>query len=255
MPAPYATYPSLRDRVVLITGGGSGIGASLVEHFAAQGSRVAFLDRDEPASTALVATLNSAAHPPVFLPCDITDLPALRSAIDRILADLGPVHTLINNAGRDARHKFPDVTPEYWDDCLATNLRHAFFAAQAVAPAMRAAGAGSILNMSSIGWLIPTPDLPVYHAAKAALVGITRALAHELGPGNIRVNAILPGAILTDRQRRDVWTPAYEAEIFSRQALKRSLVSADVARLCLFLAADDSSGITNQTHILDAGWV
>ncbi len=255
MPSPFATYPSLRDRIVLITGGGSGIGASLVEHFAEQGSRVAFLDRDLAASTALVASLSTSTYPPVFLPCDVTDLAALQAAIDRVLTDLGPIHTLINNAGRDARHHFAEVTPEFWEDSLATNLRHAFFAAQAVTPVMRAARTGSILNMSSIGWLIPTPNVPVYHAAKAALVGITHALAHELGPDNIRVNAILPGAILTERQRRDVWTPEYEAEIFSRQAIKRSLVAADVARLCLFLAADDSSAITNQTHIIDGGWI
>ena len=252
----FASYPSLSGRVVVITGGAAGIGASAVEHFAAQGSRVAFLDLDTASAASLVQRLAShSLHTPLFLRCDLTDIPSLQAAVGEIDRTLGPPAVLINNAGSDTRHHFDEVTPEQWDRNLAVNLRHQFFAAQAVAPAMRSARAGSIINMSSISWIIPTPDVPVYIAAKAAIVGITKSLAHELGPHNIRVNAVLPGAILTDRQRRDVWSPAYEQEILSRQSLKRSLLPEEVSRLLLFLAADDSSAITNQSYIIDGGWV
>ena len=252
----FASYPSLRHRTVLITGGGSGIGASMVEQFARQGARVAFLDVAVEPAEALVERLRACcAHAPVFLRCDLTDIAALRAAVGEVERRLGPIRALVNNAANDARHAFAEVTPEFWDQAMAVNLRHQFFAMQAVVPGMTAAGGGSILNMSSISWIIPSTGFPVYVAAKAAIVGLTRTMAHELGASNIRVNAILPGAILTERQMRLWWTPAYEAEILSRQCLKRHLTTDDVARLALFLAADDSSAITNQSYVIDGGWV
>ncbi len=252
----YATYPSLVDKAVLITGGGQGIGASAVEHFALQGSRVAFIDvADEPAVT-LVRDLESRSkYAPVYVHCDLTDVPALQSAVREIASKIGPPGVLINNAANDDRHQFDEVTPEVWDKRIALNLRHQFFVAQAVAPAMKAARAGSIVNMSSISWIIPSPNNPIYNIAKAAVVGMTRSLAHELGPFNIRVNAILPGSVLTEKQKRRYMTPEYEDLIMRVQSLKRHILPEDVARLMLFLAADDSSAITNQTHIIDAGWI
>jgi NAD(P)-dependent dehydrogenase (short-subunit alcohol dehydrogenase family) len=252
----YARYPSLEGRSVLVTGGATGIGASIVEHFAAQGSRVAFLDRDEPAGAALVASLDgAAAHVPLFLPCDLTDVGALRLSVAAAEKALGPVRALVNNAASDDRHRWQDVTPAYWDERMAVNLRHLFFACQAVVPAMAAAGGGSIVNLSSIAWVIPSTGLPAYVTAKAGIVGLTRTLAHELGRDAIRVNCVMPGAIATERQKRLWLTPAYTAEIQSRQALKRELVPADVARLVLFLAADDSESVTNQSYVVDGGWV
>ncbi|CAN5582835.1 SDR family oxidoreductase [soil metagenome] len=248
----YASYPSLIDRTVLITGGATGIGAALVEAFALQGARVIFLDIQGGAAEALINRLEpDAAHPPVYYPCDLTNTPALQT----LLATLPDIDVLINNASNDTRHTTESVTPELWDQLLAVNLKHQFFVTQAIAPGMKARGRGSILNMSSIAWMIPSTGLPVYIAAKVAIVGLTRTFAHELGPHNIRVNAILPGAILTERQQQLWFTPEYSAEILSRQALKRHLYPDEVARLALFLAADDSSAITNQTHIIDGGWI
>ncbi|MCU1323313.1 MAG: putative L-arabinose 1-dehydrogenase [Acidobacteriaceae bacterium] len=248
----YASYPSLLDRTVLITGGATGIGAALVEAFALQGARVLFLDIQGGAAQALIARLEpDASHTPIYYPCDLTDTRALQT----LLATLPAIDVLINNASNDTRHTTESVTPELWDQLLAVNLKHQFFVTQAITPGMKARGRGSILNMSSIAWMIPSTGLPVYIAAKAAIVGLTRTSAHELGPHNIRVNAILPGAILTERQQQLWFTPEYSAEILSRQALKRHLYPDEVARLALFLAADDSSAITNQTHIIDGGWI
>jgi len=252
----FATYPSLCERVVLITGGATGIGAATVKEFVLQGSRVAFLDVDVNSSSQLIADISPrGSHTPVFISCDLTDIAALRSAIAQVESTLGAVNVLVNNAASDDRHPYADVTPEYWDARMAINLRHQFFAIQAVAPRMIAAGGGSIINMSSIGWIIPSTGMPAYVTCKAAIVGLTRTMAHELGKSNIRVNSVLPGAVLTDRQRRLWWTPQYEAEIIANQALKRSLAPEEVARLILFLAADDSAGITNQSYVIDGGWV
>jgi D-xylose 1-dehydrogenase len=247
----YAQYPSLKDRVVLVTGGATGIGESIVRHFARQGARVAFLDvQDEPGQS--IAKELAAAR---YLHCDLADVGALQAAAAQVLAAYGTVDVLVNNAANDQRHKMEDVTPEYWDRSMAVNLRPQFFTIQAVAPAMRAAGRGSIINMSSISWMIPSTGLPLYVAAKAAVVGLTRTMAHELGPAGIRVNAVLPGAIATEKQKRLVYTPEYKAKILAGQALKREIVPDDVARLVLFLAADDSSAITNQSYVIDGGWV
>ena len=252
----YARYPSLQGRVVLITGGASGIGEAMVEAFAAQGSRVVFLDVQAEAGAALVGRLEGvSAEAPAFYGCDLTDVGALRSTIAEVLERVGTVDVLVNNAGNDTRHTVEEVTPEFWDRTMAVNLRHQFFVTQAVVPAMRRAGRGSIVNMSSIAWMIPSTNVPVYVTAKAGIVGMTRTLAHELGRDNVRVNAILPGAILTERQRRLWLTPEYEAEVLARQALKRHILPEEVARLALFLAADDSAAITNQSYVIDGGWV
>lgn len=252
----FAVYPSLRDQLVVITGGASGIGASIAEQFALQGSQVAFLDIDEQNAKQLVDALSAKCdHAPEFLHCDLTDLLRLREVIEGIEGRLGTVRVLVNNAGNDERHSIEDVTPEYWDRCMAVNLRHQFFTTQAVIPAMKKAGHGSIINLSSISWSIPSTGLPVYIAAKAAIVGLTRTLAHELGPHNIRVNSVLPGAILTERQRKLWFTEEYRAEILRNQALKRIILPEEVARLVLFLASDDSAAITNQSYVIDGGWV
>lgn len=255
-PDQYATYPSLRDRVAVITGGATGIGAAMVEAFVRQGSRVAFLDIDAAAGEQLVARLAPIAQSaPLFLPCDLTDTGQLQAAVQTILDRRGTVDVLVNNAANDTRHSVEEVTPGFWDNCIAVNLRHQFFMSQAVLPVMQAAARGSIINMSSIAWIVPSTNVPVYATAKAAIVGMTRTLAHEVGRHNIRVNCVLPGAIFTERQRRLWFTPEYQAEILRAQALPRLLLPEDVARLVLFLAADDSSAITSQSYIIDGGWV
>jgi NAD(P)-dependent dehydrogenase (short-subunit alcohol dehydrogenase family) len=252
----FATYPSLQNRTVIITGGASGIGEALVEAFAMQHARVAFLDLQVDAGNALVLRLAEAGYPrPTFFPCDLTDTAALVATVAAIVESFGTVDVLVNTAGNDTRHTIEEVTSDSWDAGIAVNLKHYFFMIQGVIPAMRKAGRGSIINMSSISWVIPSTNVPVYITAKAAIVGMTRTLAHELGRDNIRVNSIMPGAILTERQKRLWLTDAYKAEILSQQALKRLLEPAEVARLVLFLAADDSSGISNQSYAIDAGWI
>jgi len=250
----YASYPSLIDQVVLVTGGATGIGAATVEQFALQGAQVAFLDlADAPALTLVDDLAQRCPHKPLFLHCDLTEIDGLQSAIAAIAAQLGTPRVLINNAANDERHRFEDVTPASWDMGMAVNLRHQFFAAQAVAPAMKAAGGGSIINMSSISWMIPTANLSVYVAAKSAIIGMTRSMAHDFGPHNIRVNCVLPGSILTEKQQRLYMTPAHEQELFRVQSLKRYILPEEVSRLLLFLAAEDSSAITNQSYIIDGG--
>jgi D-xylose 1-dehydrogenase len=251
-----ASYPSLEGRVVLVTGGGSGIGASIVEHFCAQRARVAFVDIEPVASKALVEALGERGLPaPTFLPCDLRDVAALRAAIAEVRARLGPIRVLVNNAAHDERHAIERVTPEYWDDRFAVNLRHQFFAAQAVAADMAAAGGGSIVNMGSTSWLVGQGGMPAYLSAKAAVTGLTRALARDLGPMGIRVNCIVPGWIMTERQIRLWLTPEGEQELLRRQCLKRKLLPEDVARVVLFFAAEDSGGCTSQSYIVDGGWV
>jgi NAD(P)-dependent dehydrogenase (short-subunit alcohol dehydrogenase family) len=251
-----ARYPSLQKAVVLITGGASGIGAAMVEQFALQGARVAFLDIEEESAAALIEKLTTqVANQPEFFPCDLTDIAALQSAIKKIESQFGAIGVLVNNAASDDRHKFSDVTQEYWDERMNVNLRHHFFAIQAVAPGMTKAGGGSIINMSSISWMIPSTGLPAYITAKAGIAGLTRTLSRELGGSNIRINCISPGAIMTERQRRLWMTPDYLAEIMRCQSIKRELTPEDVAKLVLFLASEDSSAITGQNFVIDGGWV
>ncbi len=256
MEMQYGMYPSLRDRVVVITGGASGIGEAIVEAFAAQGSQVVFLDLLHEAGTELVNRLTApGAGRVMFAPCDLTDIPALQAVLRSIVEEFGAVDVLVNNAGNDTRHLIEEVTSESWDQSIAVNLKHQFFMCQGVIPGMQRAGRGSIINMSSIGWVIPSTSLPVYVTAKAAVVGMTRTLAHEVGKFGIRVNCVMPGAILTERQQRLWFTEEYMAEVLKAQALKRIILPEEVARLILFLAADDSAAITSQSCVIDGGWV
>lgn len=247
-------YPDLAGKGVLITGGGSGIGAALVAGFAAAGARVAFLDIAEAESRTLVSTLEGkVAHLPHYIRTDLRDIDALRLAVEEAAATLGGLSVLVNNAARDDRHDLETVEPDYWDENQAVNLRHHFFAAQAVAPHMRKAGGGAIVGLSSIAFLLNMGELPAYATAKAGIVGLTKSLAGRLGPDNIRVNAILPGMVLTERQQR-LWLDeaAIEGGI-ARQCLKRSLVAEDMVGPCLFLASEASAAITAQTLIVDGG--
>jgi D-xylose 1-dehydrogenase len=249
-----AIYPSLKDRTVLVTGGGSGIGEAIVRRFVGQGSRVGFIDVDAEASKKLLAGLPPEARVH-FEYADLRDIGDLRRAVASIREALGPITILVNNAARDDRHALADVTPEYWDERFAVNLKHQFFCAQAVAPDMIQAGRGAIVNMGSVSWVIGQGGMPGYTTAKSAVQGLTRALARDLGPNNVRVNSILPGWIMTQRQL-DMWlTPEGEAELMQRQCLKRKLVPDDIARVVLFFAADDSGACTNQNYIVDGGWV
>jgi NAD(P)-dependent dehydrogenase (short-subunit alcohol dehydrogenase family) len=250
----FASYPSLKGRTVFVSGGGSGIGASIVEHFAEQGAKVGFVDIDEAASTALVKKIGAAGPPvPLFLKADVRDVESYQAAIAEVAGRLGPVTVLVNNAARDDRHDLKDVTPGFWDERIAVNLRHQYFAIQAVAPGMKAAGGGSIVNFSSVSYHTMTPRLSVYEAAKAAVIGMTRGLARDLGPDGIRLNAITPGWIMTQRQI-DLWlTPEAEADLMKAQCLKEKVYPPDIARMALFLAADDSRLITAQNFVVDGG--
>lgn len=244
------TYRSLNNKRVIISGGGSGIGAELVKAFVAQGARVAFLDIDEDAGQELVATLGEQVR---FYTCDIRDIARLQTVITDIEVDQGPTHILINNAGLDDRHAIEDITPDYWDNCQAINLRHHVFATQAVLPAMKAAGGGVVINLGSISWMRGRPGMVGYTAAKAAINGLTRTLAQELGEHGIRVNSLVPGAILTPRQERLWLTPEVNQRFLDQQALKFRLHADDVARLALFLGSEESRGCTGQNFIVDAG--
>lgn len=249
-----ATYPSLADKRVIITGGASGIGGALVEAFAAQRARVAFLDVMEAEGSALAETLAAtSAHTPLFRRADVTDTAALAATIGEIAAALGGVDVLVNNAASDDRHAIADVTSEYWDQRMAVNLKHQFFASQAVVPAMQRAGGGAIINFGSISWHLGLPDLAIYQTAKAAIEGLTRSLARELGRQNIRVNAIIPGNVQTPRQQK-WYTPEGEAEIVAAQCLDGRIQPADVAAMALFLASDDARMCTAHNYWVDAGW-
>jgi NAD(P)-dependent dehydrogenase (short-subunit alcohol dehydrogenase family) len=253
-----AIYPSLKDRPVLITGGGSGIGAALVEHFCAQGGRVAFLELNPETAAQTSASVESATGvAPRWRAVDLTDIPATRAAVAELMAETGPFRALVNNAGNDDRHVLEDITPAYWDDRFAVNLRHQFFVAQAVAGPMAEAGGGSIVNLGSISWMMGAAGVTAYTTAKAAVGGLTKSLARELGPRRIRVNCIAPGWVLTPRQvdRAMATAPEKFAQYLERQCLKEHLAPADIARLALWLAADDSRLATGQTYILDGGVV
>ncbi len=255
MSAPaYARYPSLQGRVVFVSGGSSGIGAELVRAFAAQGARVAFCGTREGGGDALIAEVQAAGHPaPWYAACDVRDVSVYQAVLARAAAELGPVRVLVNNAGRDDRHAMEDVTPAFWDDRLALNLKHYFFAIQAIAPGMAAAGGGSVINMGSVSWMRGRPNLVGYTTAKAGILGLTRTLARELGPRAIRVNAVVPGAIVTERQTALHRDPAADQAFLDAQCLKIRLDPGHVARPTLFLAADDSDGMTGQHVLVDAG--
>lgn len=259
MPDPHlrpsrTLYPSLKGKHVLVTGGGSGIGEALVEGFVAQGSAVAFVDIAESASEELVARLApTAAIAPRFHRLDLTDLDAMRDTFAAIEAELGGIDVLVNNAANDDRHSVEQVTPAYWDERMAVNLRHQFFATQAVVPAMKRAGGGVILNFGSVSWHLGLPDLVLYQTAKAAIEGLTRGLARDLGRDGIRVNTVIPGNVQTPRQEQ-WYTPEGEAEIVAAQCLEGRIQPADVAALVLFLASDDARMCTGHDYFVDAGW-
>jgi NAD(P)-dependent dehydrogenase (short-subunit alcohol dehydrogenase family) len=245
-----ATYPSLEGKRVLITGGATGIGAGLVEAFAAQGSHVAFVDVAEEAGQALAERLGARTH---FRRCDLTDVATLPGTIGALVEKLGGLDVLVNNAANDDRHTIAEVTPAYWDDRMAVNLRHLFFAAQAAVPHLKAAGGGAIVNFGSISWHLGLPDLVLYQTAKAAIEGMTRSMARDLGRDNIRVTTIVPGNVQTPRQEK-WYTPEGEAEIVSAQCLDGRIQPADVAALALFLASDDARMCTGHEYFVDAGW-
>lgn len=252
----YATYPSLNDRTVLITGGATGIGATLVSEFAAQGSRVGFLDIDAASGEALAASLaGSSRHAPVFVRADVTDIDALQAAIAEVRGRCGPIEALMNNAANDQRHAMEATTSASWDQGIAVNLKHQFFAAQAVAPDMRAAGGGAIVNFGSISWMLKQGGMPVYTASKAAVQGLTRSLARDLGRYNIRVTTLVPGWVMTDKQVRLWVDDAAKAEISRLQCIDQRLMPADIARMAMFLAADDGAMCTAHDFQVDAGIV
>jgi D-xylose 1-dehydrogenase len=250
-----AIYPDLANKTVIVTGGGSGIGEAIVRRFAAQGAKTAFIDIKEAESRALAKELTEQDRRVHFEQANLTDIAALRSAIDKIRGVFGGVQILVNNAAHDQRHATLEVTPEFWDDRIAVNLRHQFFAAQAVLPDMIEAKAGSIVNFGSTSWMIGQGGMAAYTAAKSGVLGLTRSLARDFGPYNIRVNAIAPGWIMTQRQI-DLWlTPEAEAELMKRQCLKRRLMPDEIARATLFFASDEASACTNQQYVVDGGWV
>jgi len=249
------SYAGLAGRVVLITGGASGIGAAFVRAFASQQARVAFLDIDAAAGEALLREVADApGAAPLFVPCDLLDIDALRAAMVKVHGVLGDAAVLVNNAANDQRQVLSEVTPEQFDWTIGVNLKHVFFAAQAVVPQMQARGGGSIINMSSIAWMRGAPALPGYAAAKAAIVGFTNSLARLVGPDRIRVNAIAPGMVITERQRR-LWYPDEKqiAELRTRQAIPDAVTPDDIARVALFLASDESQRITRQCFTVDGG--
>ena len=249
---PGVRYPSLQGRTILVTGGATGIGLAITQGFLAQGARVGVIDLDRGAGEALLAESGPEF---AFELADLRDIDALQDAIARIRERLGSVTILINNAARDDRHEIDDVTPAYWRERMATNIDHQFFAAQAVWKDMAAAGGGSIICMGSTSYMASKDSFAAYKTAKSAVIGLTRALARELGDKNIRVNCLIPGWIMTQRQI-DLWlTPESEAELLRSQCLKRKLVPEDIARAALFLASDEASAMSAQTMIVDGGWV
>jgi len=251
----FAHYPSLADRTVLITGGATGIGASLVEHFVAQGSKVGFIDIDTASGSALARNLAGAAHAPLFVAADLTDIAAMEAAIDTVRQRFGPITVLLNNAANDVRHRIEDTTPQSWDAGIAVNLKHQFFAARNVMADMREAGGGSIVNFGSVSWMLKQGGMPVYTTAKSAVQGLTRSLARDLGPFNIRVNTLVPGWVMTEKQLRLWVDDAGRAEIARGQCINQPLMAEHIARMALFLAADDSAMCTAQNFVVDGGWV
>ena len=254
MSAAIATYPSLRDAVVLITGGGSGIGAALTRRFAEQGAKVGFLDIAQAPSEALEADLRAAGHTVAFVGTDLRDIAALRAGVAAIRAALGPIGILLNNAAHDERHATADVTPDYFDERIAVNLKHQFFAAQAVLPDMQAARKGCIINFGSISWMLGQGGMAIYSASKSATLGLTRSLARDYGKDNVRVLSIAPGWIMTERQLELWMTPEGDTQRLDQQCLKRPLVPDDVARAALFFASDEAGAMTSQTYLVDGGW-
>jgi len=250
-----AIYSDLAGKVVLVTGGASGIGEAIVRRFAQQKSIVVFFDIKVEEGHRLARELSAEGFGAHFQTVDLTDIAALRAGIADAREAHGPINVLINNAAHDERHATEDMTPEYWDDRVAVNLKHSFFAAQAVLPDMKAANAGAIVNFSSISWMAGQGGMAAYTASKSAMLGLTRSLARDYGPYNIRVNAIAPGWIMTQRQIEKWLTPEGEQELMRRQCLKRKLIPEEIAKFAVFLASDEASACTSQHYVVDGGWV
>ena len=248
-----ASYPSLRDKIVLITGGASGIGESIVERFLEQGSKVVFIDKEKELGNNLVNRLKDFKYKAVFKQCDLIDIPTLQNTIKQIQKEVGKISILVNNAANDERHKIDDVTPEYWDNRLNVNIRHFFFTVQSTYKDMKELGNGSIINLGSFSWMIGVGGMPGYTTAKSAVAGLTRTLARDLGEYNIRVNCVVPGWIITERQKKLWLTPEIEADQLKRQCIKRMLKPSDISKVILFFASDQSSGCTAQNYIVDGG--
>jgi NAD(P)-dependent dehydrogenase (short-subunit alcohol dehydrogenase family) len=249
-----ATYSDLAGKVVLVTGGASGIGEAIVRRFAQQKSVVVFFDIKVEDGARLARELTSEGLRAHFVNVDLTDIAALQAGIAGARKAHGPINILVNNAAHDERHRTEDMTPEYWDDRIAINLKHCFFAAQAVLPDMKAAKAGVIVNFSSISWIAGQGGMAAYTASKSGMLGLTRSLARDYGPDNIRVNAVAPGWIMTQRQIEKWLTPQGEEELMRRQCLKRKLVPDEIAKFVVFLASDEASACTSQHYIVDGGW-
>ena len=249
------SYSSLKNTVVLITGGAEGIGASIVENFLEQGSKVAFLDKNNKLGTELVKKLDNYNYKALFKECDLVDITNLKKKIEEIKKELGPISILVNNAANDERHNIDDVTPEFWDNRMHVNLRHYFFTAQAVYKDMKKNGGGSIINIGSYSWMLAQGGMPGYTTAKSAIMGLTRTLARDLGVHNIRVNCVVPGWIITKRQKNLWLTPEIEEETIKRQCIKRLLIPKDISKTVLFFASDQSSGISAQNYVVDGGIV
>lgn len=253
-PENRAIYPSLKGRSVVVTGGATGIGASIVEGFVRQGARVFFLDFNEDAGQALVKRLATGAAAPGFIACDLTDTDRIADAFRRIDEESGGVDVLVNNAANDDRHEMEKVTSAYWDERIAVNLKHLFFCTQAVAPGMKRKGAGVIVNMGSVSWHVGMANMVVYQTAKAGIEGMTRALARDLGAHGVRVSCVVPGGVRTQRQM-DLWdTPEGEAEMLGRQFIPTRIEPHDVAAMVMFLASDDARLCVGHTYFVDAGW-
>lgn len=251
-----ANYPSLKNKVVLITGGAQGIGESIVEQFIQQDSLVAFLDIDVKAGEDLVKKINSKYNQtPLFIKCDLKDIDELKNSISMVKEKLGKISILVNNAANDERHDIDTVTPEFWDDRMNVNLRHYFFAAQSVYKDMKDLGWGTIVNIGSFSWMIAQGGMPGYTTAKSAVMGLTRTLARDLGVYNIRVNCIVPGWIITERQKKLWLTEEIEKDQLERQCIKRMLMPEDISKAVLFFASDQSSGCTAQNYVIDGGIV
>ena len=250
-----ASYPSLKDKIVLITGGASGIGETIVENFLQQGSKVAFLDKEKELGNSLVQKLNTYSHAALFKHCDLTDIPDLQEKIKEIQKELGLISVVVNNAANDERHDIDSVTPEFWDNRFHVNLRHFFFTIQSAYKDMKALGKGSVVNIGSFSWMLGQGGMPGYTTAKSAVAGLTRTLARDLGVYNIRVNCVVPGWIITDRQRKLWLTPEKEKAQIERQCIKRMLEPVDIAKPVLFFASDQSSGCTAQNYVVDGGVV
>ena len=247
-------YPSLRNKHVVVTGGGSGIGAGVVEYFVRQSARVTFLDIAETESRELERQHADSPVPPRYYSYDLTDIDAVRTVFARVRADVGPVEVLVNNAANDDRHSFDAVTPAYWDGRIAVNLRHYFFCAQAVVADMKAAGAGVIVNLGSISWHLGLPNLALYQTAKAGIEGMTRGLARDLGVFGIRVNCVVPGGVRTPRQMKLWFSPEEEARLIEQQCLKGRVEPQDIAAMVAFLASDNARMCTAHEYFVDAGW-